>query len=123
MIKFDCKRNFGQNTQTWYGYITKLIYSGAHVEISVMLDKPVTADVCKTTSGFFVFFPYLECGLNLCSLFDIRENAGRMMAIFDDKEAVTVAHAISKVGDLLSKPRKKRNVVISQTGDEDDLPF
>jgi hypothetical protein len=88
-----------------------------------MLDKPVTADVCKTTSGFFVFFPHFECGLNLSSLFDIRENVGRMMAIFDHKEAVTVVHAICKVGNLLSKPRRKRNAVVNQIEDEDELPF
>jgi hypothetical protein len=124
MIKFDCKRDFGNDTQTWHGYIAKLVYTGGHMEISVMLGKPVTADVCKTSSGFFVFFPCFECGLNLCSLFDIPENAGRMMAIFNDKEAVTVAHAINKVGNLLSRPRKRRIALNGSAGDDgDELPF
>jgi hypothetical protein len=94
------------------------------MEISVVLGKPITADVCKTTSGFFVFFPHFECGLNLCSLFDIPENAGRMMAIFNDKEAATVAHAINKVGNLLSKPRKRRIAANNPARHyEDELPF
>ena len=120
MIKFNCKGFYDKKTRTWQGYISKLVYFGSHMEISVMLAQPITADVCKTQSGFFVFFAYYECGVNLCSLFDTDEIVGRLLSIFDEKDAATVAHAIGKVGNLLSKPRKRRN---ASRDDDDDLPF
>jgi hypothetical protein len=90
------------------------------MEISIMLDEPVTADVCKTMSGFFVFFRHYECAFDLPSLFDADENAGRLMGIFKDRDAATVAYAIAKVGNLLSKPRRRRRTVnISM----DEVPF
>jgi len=121
MIKFDCIGFFDNSRKTWQGYISKLVYFGSHMEISVMLSRPITADVCKTTSGFFVYFAHYECALNLCSLFDIDENIGRLSAIFDDKDAVTVACAIGKVGNLLSTPRRKRKAIIS--ADDGEMPF
>jgi hypothetical protein len=100
----------------------KLVYLGGHMEITVQLADPVTADVCKTLSGFFVYFPYCETGLNLPSLFDIDENAGRLSAVFDDRDAATVACAIGKVGNLLATPRRKRRRAASPPYDE-GLPF
>jgi hypothetical protein len=80
------------------------------MEISINMEQPITAVVCKTLSGFFVYFPFYETGANLASLFDIDENAGKLAAIFFDKNAVTVAHAISKVGSMISKPRRRRRM-------------
>jgi len=108
MIKFDCIGRLGNKGKTWQGYISKLVYFGSHMEISIHLDEPVTADVCKTLSGFFVYFSNFETGVNLPSLFGIDENAGRLACMFRDKDAVTVAHAIGKVGNLLSTPRRGR---------------
>lgn len=120
MIKFVCKGFYGSSRKTWHGYISKLVYMGSHLEISIVLSQPITACVCKTLSGFFVYFAHYECGVNLGSLFDIDGNYGRLAAIFDDKDAFTVAYAISKVGDLLSSPRNKR---ITACYREEDLPF
>ena len=107
MIKFECNGFIGSSRNTWRGYISKLVYSGDSLEISILLTQPVTACVCKTSSGFFVYFACYECGLNLDSLFIINENSGRLAVIFDEKDALTVAFAIGKVGNLLSKPRRK----------------
>jgi len=120
MIKYVCKGFYGSSRKTWQGLISKLVYSGSHLEISVMLAHPVTACVCKTAAGYFVYFAHLECGVNLDSLFVVDENFGRLAAIFDEKDAFTVAFAICKVGNLLSTPRKKRKVDDSQV---QDLPF
>jgi len=108
MIKFDCKGYLNNKENSWRGYISKLVYPGSHLEISIHMADPISADVCKTLSGFFVYFPNYETGVNLASLFDIDENAGRLQTIFGNKEAITVAYAISKVGSLLSQPRRNR---------------
>jgi hypothetical protein len=123
MIKFNCRDYFNNNARTWQGYISKLVYSECNLEISILLPQPFTACVCKTLSGFFVFFTHYECGVNLYSLFDSKENAGRLAAIFDDKDAITVASAIGKVGYLLSSPRKRRKTVPNPAYNEEDLPF
>ena len=120
MIKYDCYGFCGSSRKIWQGFISKLVYSGSHLEISVMLAQPVTAFVCKTTAGYFVYFTHLECGVNLDSLFLVEENYGRLAAIFDDKDAYSVAFAICKVGNLLSNPRKKSKAVNNQM---QDLPF
>ena len=122
MIKFDCKGFCGSSTKYWHGYINKLVYCGNLLEISIILVQPTAAVICKTTSGFFVFFPHYECGSILCSLFDINENFGRLAAIFDEKDAFTIAFAINKVGHLLSKPRR-RNTIINNNAFDNDLPF
>jgi hypothetical protein len=108
MIKFDCKGRLNNKEKTWRGYITKLIYYGCHMEISIMLDDPITIDVCKTASGFIVFFERYECASALTSLFGIDDNISRLLGIFDGKDATTVAYAIAKVGNLLSNPRRRR---------------
>jgi hypothetical protein len=110
MIRFDCKGSLGRKEESWHGHISKLVYSGSHMEISIHMEEPVIAVVCKTLSGFFVYFPYYETGANLASLFDIDENAFRLASIFLDKKAITVASAIAKVGNMISKPRRKRRV-------------
>ena len=92
------------------------------MEISIVLAQPVTAWVCKSSSGYFVYFACYEQGVNLDSLFLVDENASRMAAIFDDKDAFTVAFAIVKVGELLSKPRRKYNQK-KKTPAFADLPF
>jgi hypothetical protein len=120
MIKFDCKGFLENSGKSWRGYISKLVYSGGHLEISVHLADPIAANVCKTSSGFFVYFPYLENGLNLASLFDVEENVYRLLAIFADKDAATVAYAIEKVGNLLSLPHRRRKV---KKGFAGELPF
>jgi len=117
MIRFECAGFCGSSRKTWRGYISKLVYSGNLLEISVMLVQPVSAFVCKTTIGYFVYFACYECGVNLDSLFLINENSGRLAAIFDEKDALTVACAIDKVGYLLSKPRRRHKP------DNRDLPF
>ena len=122
MIKFYCKGDLDNAEKAWQGYISKLTYFGSHMEISVLLAEHVTVDICRALSGFFAYFPYYETGLNLSSLFNTGENAGKLMAIFSVKDAVTVAHAIGKVGNLLSKPRRGRRPPIT-TPDEDELPF
>jgi hypothetical protein len=123
MIKFDCKGSLCKE-QPWHGYISKLIYSGNHMEISISMDEPVTAVVCKTPSRFFVYFPYYETGLNLASLFDSDENAYRLAQIFFNKKAVTVACAIAKVGNLMSKPRRRRrDVSNSNQFSDEEMPF
>jgi hypothetical protein len=121
MIKFNCKGPYDNKARPWQGYISKLVYFGSHMEISIMLPQPVTADVCKTQSGFFAYFACYECGVNLCSLFDISGAADRLSAIFSEKDAITVAHAIGKVGSLLSKPRRRRHAAAAQG--MDGLPF
>jgi hypothetical protein len=123
MIKFDCYGVLDDRTLKWHGYISKLVYCGSHLEISIMQAQPIIADVCKTSSGYFVFFARDECGFNLDSLFDIDENADRMSALFyEKKDALSVAFAIGKVGNLLSKPRRKRSPAINIV-DEGELPF
>jgi len=121
MIKFDCEGFCDNSRKSWRGYISKLTYSGSHMEISVLLAQPITAAVCKTTTGYFVFFAHYECGWNLDSLFDIDGNFGRLASIFDEKDAFTVAFAIRKVGNLLSKPRKRRRNVDKQ--EDNEPPF
>jgi hypothetical protein len=123
MIKFDCKGFEEGRTQKWRGYISRLVYFGGHMEISIILSQPITADVCKTMSGFFVFFPHKEYGVNLGSLFNIDDNFGRLAEIFDYKDAYTIAYAIGKVGNLLSTPHKRRRVVSNSMIDEEELPF
>jgi hypothetical protein len=124
MIKFDCKDFNGIKTKKWRGYISKLVYCGNHMEISIVLTKPITADVCKTSSGFFVYFPHLECGLNLSSLFDIDKNVDRLSEIFCEKDTFIVAYAIAKVGGMLSSSRRKRSTAKNVVDDDDDeLPF
>jgi hypothetical protein len=108
MIKFDCMGCLSNKEILWQGYISKLLYSGSHLEISIHLADPITAVVCKTLPGFFVYFLRLETGLNLPSLFDTDENAGRLAQLFNDKDAITVAFAIKKVASLLSTSRRKR---------------
>jgi len=120
MIKYDCNGFYGSSRRIWQGLILKLVYSGNHLEISVMLSQPVTACVCKTSAGYFVYFTHLESGVNLDSLFVVEENSGRLAAIFDEKDAYSVAFAICKVGYLLSTPRKKRKGVNYHM---QDLPF
>ena len=108
MIKFDCRGFFDNGKKTWRGYISKLVYFGSHMEISILLDNPVVADIYKTPPGFFVYFHYYEVGLNLSSLLDIDENVDRLSTVFGIKDAATVAHAIQKVGNLLSTPKPRR---------------
>ena len=120
MIKYDCKAFCGNSNNTWRGYISKLAYSGGHLEISIHLDDALSAVVCKTLSGFFVYFPYYETGFNLPSLFIAQDNTCILQAIFDEKDASTVAYAIAKVGNLLSKPRRKRK---TPEATDDELPF
>jgi len=121
MIKFDCEGFYDSSRKKWRGYISRLVYSGNHMEISLMLSQQITADVCKTNSGYFVYFSCYECGVNLDSLFLTSENVGRLAAIFNDKDAVTVAYAIRKVAHLIAKPRRKRKSLISRVNNE--LPF
>lgn len=120
MIKFNCKGFCGSSNKTWQGYISKLVYSGSHIEIYIQLADTITAVVCKTLPGFFVYFPYYETGSNLSSLFDTDEIVGRLLAIFDEKDAFTVAFAIGRVGNLLSTPRGKRRTSKPLA---DELPF
>jgi len=108
MIRFECKGSFNNKEQSWRGYITKLVYYGSHLEISIQLAEPITAVVCKAFSGFFVYFTHFESGFNLPSLFDIDGNAGNFMQMLDVKDAVTVANAIGKVGYFLSTPRRRK---------------
>ena len=122
MINFECNGFYGNSRKTWRGHISKLVYSGCHLELSVLLAQPVTACVCKTTAGYFVYFPHYECGVNLDSLFVVVENSGRLAAIFDEKDALTVAFAIGKVGHLLSKPRRRR-MPLKSADDDGGLPF
>jgi len=112
MIKFHCRGCLNDRVKTWTGYISKLVYSGSHMELSIHMVEPIAAVVCKTLSGFFVYFAHYETGLNLSSLFDVDENIGRLMTVFVDKDAVTVAYAINKVGNLLSTPRRRRRSAI-----------
>jgi len=121
MIRFDCEGFYDRSREKWQGYISRLVYSGNHMEISIMLSQIITADVCKSTSGYFVYFPCYENGVNLDSLFFTDENSGRLAAIFGEKDASTVAHAIRKVAHIIAKPRKKRKSVISCADNE--LPF
>jgi len=122
MIRYECNGFLGSSRKTWRGYISKVVYSGDNLEISILLTQPVTACVCKTSSGYFVYFACFECGVNLDSLFLVNENSARMAAIFEEKDAFTVAFAIGKVGNLLSKPRRRYNPT-KKTDDFDDLPF
>jgi len=118
MIKFECKGYLDNGEKTWQGYISKLFYFGSHMQIFIQLDEPISADICKTLSGFLVFFVDYEAGLNLPSLFDIDENVDRLSAVFDDRDAVTVAYAINSVGYLLPAPRRRHTEATSE-----ELPF
>jgi len=120
MIKFECKGYLEDNEKTWWGYISKLFYFGSHMQIFIESGDPISADVCKTLSGFFVFFIDYEAGLNLSSLFDIDENADRLLAVFDGKDAVTVAYAINEVGYLLPAPRRRNRPPEDMT---EECPF
>jgi len=122
MIQFDCKGFYDDNGNTLRGYISKMAYFGSHIEISIHLQRPAAACICKISSGYFVYFPCYENGTNLPSLFDIGENTGRLAAIFYEKDAATVAHAIAKVGNLLAKPRRRRKVY-ECSDDLEVMPF
>jgi len=104
MIKFECKGYLEGREKTWHGYISKLFYFGSHMQIYIHLGEPVIVDICKTVNGFFVFLLEHEAGLILPSLFDVDENADRLLAVFNGEDAVTVACAINKVGALLPAP-------------------
>jgi len=114
MIKFECKGYLEYKELTWRGYISKLFYFGSHMQIFIELDEPISADICKTLSGFLVFFVDYEAGLNLSSLFDVDENVDRLLAVFDDRDAVTVAYAIKEVGHLLPAPRRRHTEAMSE---------
>ena len=119
MIRFDCKGYVEDRECRWYGYISKMFYFGSHIQIYIQLANPVIADICKTVSGFFVFFINYEAGVLLSSLFDVDENVDRLSAVFVDEDAVTVAYAIQKVANLLPAPG--RWCYCEQP--VDDLPF
>ena len=111
MIKFSCKYHFEweREARIWKCAISRLIYFGSHLEIVVQTDEPVAVIVGRTTSGFFVYFRTHESGIDLPSLFDVYENAGRISLVcFNEEKAATIAFAIRRVGHLLSSARRRR---------------
>jgi len=123
VIKFDCKHYFEwiDDRKTWQCAISRLTYFGGHLEMVIHTCEPVTVIVGKTSSGFFAFFKSQYTGIDLKSLFNIKDNIRQISSVcYDEEKAVTVAFAIERVGHLLSQPHRKRKITKSIN---DDLPF
>ena len=120
MINFSCKYHLQNSQRTWKGAISKLIYWGNHLEVTVQMSTPITAVICKTLSGYFVYFMSFETGVNASSIFDVDEVSGRLQSIFKEKDAVTIAFAIKHIGHLLSSPHSRRKTRQAIVG---ELPF
>jgi len=123
MIKFDCRHYFEwiDDHKTWHCAISRLTYFGSHLEMVIQTCEPVTVIVGRTSSGFFAFFKSQFTGIDLKSLFNIKDNIHQISSVcYDEEKAVTVAFAIERIGHLLSQPRRfhkfNKNV-------NDDLPF
>lgn len=65
MIKFDCTYSEHNSTQTWKSYITRLVYFGSHYEMKILGKSDITIIFGNTSSGYFVYFPKYETGLNI----------------------------------------------------------
>jgi len=123
MIKFDCRYHFEweQHERKWRCAISRLVYFGSHMEITIQTDEPVNAVVGKTSTGFFAYFRSCQSGTDLSSLFDININVAKISSVcFDEAKAATIAFAIKRVGHLISLPRRKRKTVKTLAG---ALPF
>jgi len=124
VIKFDCKHYFEwiDDKKSWQCAISRLTFFGSHLEMVIQTCEPVTVIVGKTSSGFFAFFKSQYTGIDLKSLFNIKDNIHQISSVcFDEEKAVTVAFAIERIGYLLSKPGHKRKPIKSVQ--DDDLPF
>lgn len=107
MIKFDCVHYARKSTQTWKSYISRLVYFGSHCEMKILGKSDITVILGNTSSGYFAYFPECETGCNIPNTTETFENASKLMSIFEETDAVTVAYAISTVSGIFGGGRNR----------------
>lgn len=107
MIKFDCIHYTNNSTETWKAHISRLVYFGSHCEMRIHGKSDITAIFGNTSSGYFIYFPEYETGCNIPSTTETFEIASKLLSIFSDTDAVTVAYAITMISELFCGRRKQ----------------
>lgn len=107
MIKFNCTYPIDKISETWKGYISRLVYYGSHYEMRILGKVDISVILGNTSSGYFLYLLEYETGFNIQSPTRIDDNASTMMTLLDDVDAVTVAYAINEISGIMGGNQKR----------------
>lgn len=107
MIRFDCFDSANRSTTSWKSYISRLVYFGSHYEMKILGKSDITVIFGNTSSGYFIYFPEHETGFNIPNTTEVIENASKLMSIFENVDAVTVAYGINTASRLIGGNQKR----------------